>query len=215
MPLLVNEIFFSIQGESSYAGRPCAFVRLAGCNLRCSYCDTRYAYDGGSAQEIPDIERQVRSFGCRIVEVTGGEPLLQAEAPELIRTLLDHGYTVLMETNGSLDIGCIDERCSRIVDVKCPSSGESAKNRLENLAIVTPNDEVKFVIGDRADFDYAKGVISANLSCRNGLKPPLISPVFGRLNPKDLARWILEDQLDVRLQIQLHKVIWGANQRGV
>ncbi len=215
MSLLVNEIFFSIQGESSHAGRPCAFIRLAGCNLRCLYCDTGYAYEEGSAQEIPEIERKVRSFGCPLVEVTGGEPLLQAGTPGLIRALLDLGYTVLMETNGSLDIGVIDGRCVRIVDVKCPSSGESAKNRLENLAIVTPNDEVKFVIGDRADFDYAKGVIAGHLSCRSGLKPPLIAPVFGRMDPEILARWILEDHLDVRLQIQLHKVIWGAEKRGV
>jgi 7-carboxy-7-deazaguanine synthase len=215
VPLLVNEIFFSIQGESSHAGRPCAFIRLAGCNLRCSYCDTRYAYEEGSAQEISDIERQISSFGCHLVEITGGEPLLQTGTPELIRTLLDHGCTVLLETNGSLDIGCIDERCARIVDVKCPSSGESAKNRLENLALVTPNDEVKFVVGDRKDFDYAKGVIATHLSRRDRLKPPLISPVFGRMNPEILARWILEDHLDVRLQIQLHKVIWGAEKRGV
>ena len=215
MPLLVNEIFFSIQGESSYAGRPCVFIRLAGCNLRCSYCDTPYAYEEGSLQEISDIEGQIRSFGCRLVEITGGEPLLQAETPELIRMLLDRRYTVLMETNGSRNIGLIDERCVRIVDVKCPSSGESKKNRLENLAIITPNDEVKFVIGDRADFDYAKEIISAHLSCRSGLKPPLISPVFGRINPASLAKWILTDQLDVRLQIQLHKVIWGTETRGV
>lgn len=215
MPLQVNEIFFSIQGESSHAGRPCAFIRLAGCNLRCSYCDTRYAYEEGTAREIPDIERQVRSCGSRLVEVTGGEPLLQAETPELIRTLLEGRFTVLLETNGSQDIGVIDERCVRIVDVKCPSSGESGKNRLENLALVTPNDEVKFVIGDRGDYDWAKGIIAAHLSCRGGLKPPLISPVFGRIDPESLARWILEDHLDVRLQIQLHKVIWGPERRGV
>lgn len=215
MPLQVNEIFFSIQGESSHAGRPCAFIRLTGCNLRCSYCDTAYAYEEGSWLEIPVIERQIRSFDCRLVEITGGEPLLQAETPELIRTLLDRNYTVLLETNGSREIGVVDERCLRIVDVKCPSSGESEKNRLENLAIITPNDEVKFVIGSREDFTYAKAIISAHLSHRNRLKPPLISPVFGRVSPESLARWILEDHLDVRLQIQLHKVIWGAEKRGV
>lgn len=215
MPLQVNEIFFSIQGESSHAGRPCAFIRLTGCNLRCSYCDTTYAYDEGSWLEIPEIERQIRAFHCRLVEITGGEPLLQAQTPELIRTLLDRQYTVLLETNGSREIGIVDERCIRIVDVKCPSSGESEKNRLENLAIITPNDEVKFVIGNREDFDYAKGIISTHLSRRNGLKPPLISPVFGRMNPESLTRWILEDHLDVRLQIQLHKVIWGAEKKGV
>ncbi len=215
MPLKVNEIFFSIQGESSHAGRPCVFIRLTGCNLRCSCCDTRYAYEEGSWQEISAIERRVRSFGCPLVEITGGEPLIQAGTPELTRTLLDRGYRVLMETNGSLDIGVIDARCARIVDVKCPSSGESGKNRLENLALITPNDEVKFVIGDRSDFDYAKGVISRHLSGRDGLPPPLISPVWGRIDPEHLARWILDDHLDVRLQIQLHKVIWGPEKQGV
>jgi 7-carboxy-7-deazaguanine synthase len=213
--LKVNEIFFSIQGESSHAGRPCAFIRLAGCNLRCTYCDTQYAYEEGSLREINDIEREIRPFRCTLVEVTGGEPLLQAQTPELIRKLLDKRYMVLLETNGSRDIGIVDDRCTRIVDVKCPSSGQADKNRLENLNIITPNDEVKFVIGDREDFDYAKAVVSTRLSRRDDLKPPLFSPAFGRLNPKSLARWILEDHLDVRLQIQLHKVIWGADKRGV
>jgi 7-carboxy-7-deazaguanine synthase len=215
VPLKVNEVFFSIQGESSHAGRPCIFVRLAGCNLRCTYCDTRYAYEEGAWREIDNIEREIRSFCCTLVEVTGGEPLLQAETPELIRKLLDERYTVLLETNGSQDIGGIDRRCVRIVDVKCPSSGQAGENRLENLAIITPNDEVKFVICNREDFDYAKTVISTRLSGRGDLKPPLLSPVFGRLNPESLARWILEDRLDVRLQIQLHKVIWGVEKRGV
>ncbi len=215
MSLKVNEIFFSIQGESSHAGRPCAFIRLAGCNLRCTYCDTRYAYEEGSLLEINDIEREISTFRCSLVEVTGGEPLLQPQTPELIRRLLDERYTVLLETNGSRDISVVDDRCTRIVDVKCPSSGQSGKNRLENLDIITPNDEVKFVVGDREDFDYAKCVMSTGLSRRNGLKPPLFSPAFGRLNPESLARWILEDHLDVRLQIQLHKLIWGAEKRGV
>jgi 7-carboxy-7-deazaguanine synthase len=215
VPLRVNEIFFSIQGESSHAGRPCVFIRLTGCNLRCTYCDTRYAYEEGSSWELSDIEREIRPFRCRLVEVTGGEPLLQAETPELVRRLLEDGYTVLVETNGSRDIGVVDDRCTRIVDVKCPSSGQSDTNRLENLEIITPNDEVKFVIGERGDFDYATAIVSAHLSCRGGLKPPLFSPVFGRLNPETLARWILEDHLDVRLQIQLHKWIWGPEERGV
>lgn len=215
MPLKVNEIFFSIQGESSHAGRPCAFIRLTGCNLRCSYCDTAYAYQEGSWLEIPEIEGRVDAFGCGLVEITGGEPLLQAQTPELVRRLLDRRYTVLLETNGSLEIGAVDPRCIRIVDVKCPSSGESAKNRLENLALLTPNDEVKFVIGDRGDFAYAKSFISTHLSRRRGLKPPLLSPIFGRVSPESLARWILEERLDARLQIQLHKWIWGAEKRGV
>lgn len=215
MALQVSEIFFSIQGESSHAGRPCTFVRLTGCNLRCSYCDTAYAYDGGSPLEIPAIEQRIGAYGGGLVEITGGEPLLQAETPELIRRLLDRRYTVLLETNGSLDIGQVDPRCVRIVDMKCPSSGESGKNRLENLALLTPNDEVKFVIGDREDFAYATSVISSHLTGRKDLKPPLISPVSGRIDPQILARWILEDRLDVRLQIQMHKVIWGADKRGV
>ncbi len=215
MPLKINEIFFSIQGESSYAGRPCVFIRLAGCNLRCTYCDTRYAYEEGSWREMSDIEQEIRPFRCGLVEITGGEPLLQAQTPELIRCLLDGGYTVLLETNGSRDISVVDERCARIVDVKCPSSGQADKNRLENLDIITPNDEIKFVIGDREDFDYAKAVISTWLSRCGDLKPPLFSPAFGRLNPESLARWILEDHLDVRLQVQLHKWIWSAEERGV
>jgi 7-carboxy-7-deazaguanine synthase len=213
--LKVNEIFFSIQGESSHAGRPCAFIRLAGCNLRCSYCDTRYAYEEGSWREMNDIEQEIRPFRCTLVEITGGEPLLQAETPELVRRLLDNGYTVLLETNGSLEIGAIDERCCRIVDMKCPSSGEADKNRLENLAILTPNDEVKFVIADRGDFDYAKALIAERLPGSRDLKPPLFSTVFGRLAPERLARWILEEHLDVRFQIQLHKVIWGPEKHGV
>ena len=207
MALKVNEIFYSIQGESSHAGRPCIFVRLAGCNLRCSYCDTVYAYDKGAWLEIRDIENKIRAFDCRLVEITGGEPLLQSETPELIKGLLDRGYTVLLETNGSRDIGVIDARCVRIVDVKCPSSGESGNNLLENLEILTPNDEVKFVIGSQEDFEYAKALISSRLSRSNGLKPPLLSPVSGRLNAEILAGWILEGHLDVRLQIQLHKIL--------
>ncbi|MHB8772365.1 MAG: radical SAM protein [Syntrophales bacterium] len=215
MSLTVNEIFASIQGESSHAGRPCVFIRLTGCNLRCSYCDTRYAYEEGTQREIAEIEQAVRSCGYPLVEVTGGEPLLQPETPALVRQLLAGGYTVLLETNGSLDIGAVDARCCRIVDVKCPSSGQAEKNRLENLALVTPNDEVKFVIAERGDFDYARGVIAGRLSGRRDLKPPLFSPVYGRLDPELLARWILAEHLDVRLQIQLHKVLWHPERRGV
>ncbi len=215
MALTVNEIFASIQGESSHAGRPCVFIRLTGCNLRCSYCDTRYAYEEGTRQEIAAIETKVRSYGYPLLEVTGGEPLLQPGTPELVRRLLDGGYTVLLETNGSLDISAVDARCCRIVDVKCPGSGQADHNRMENLALLTPNDEVKFVIADRGDFDYARGVIADRLSGRRDLKPPLFSPAFGRLDPELLARWILAERLDVRLQIQLHKVLWHPERRGV
>jgi 7-carboxy-7-deazaguanine synthase len=215
LPLKVNEIFYSIQGESSCAGRPCAFVRLTGCNLRCAYCDTQYAYEDGIWLEIPEILRKVSLFDCRLVEITGGEPLLQEQTPALIRTLLNQDFTVLLETNGSLDIGAVDERCIRILDVKCPSSGESEKNRLENLDVLTPDDELKFVIGSRQDYEYAKFILATFLPERTHLKPPLFSSVFSRIDTQTLAQWILRDHLDVRLQIQLHKLIWGPEQRGV
>ena len=215
MSLKVNEIFYSLQGESSYAGHPCAFVRLTGCNLRCSYCDTQYAYEEGIWLEIPDIERKVTSLNCRLVEITGGEPLIQKETPELIKKLLDLEFTVLLETNGSQDIGVIDERCVRILDIKCPSSGESENNDLENLGKITPHDEIKFVILNREDYEYAKFVLSSSILTQNNLKSPLFSPVFGKMDTETLAQWILEDHLDVRLQIQLHKLIWGPEIKGV
>ena len=149
MALKVNEVFFSIQGESSYAGRPCVFVRLTGCNLRCSYCDTAYAYEEGVWREVDDVVGQIDSFGCPLVEITGGEPLLQEETPVLVEKLLGRRYEVVLETNGSRDIRAVDAGCVRIVDVKCPSSGEAAKNDLNNLHCLTPKDEIKFVVGDR------------------------------------------------------------------
>jgi 7-carboxy-7-deazaguanine synthase len=215
MPLKVNEIFHSIQGESSWAGRPCTLVRLTGCNLRCAYCDTTYAYEEGEWMEIPAIESRIEEPGCRLIEITGGEPLLQNETPVLIRRLLDRGYTVLLETNGSQDIGIIDERCVRIVDIKCPSSGEAERFDRGNLPKLTATDEIKFVIGGREDYDYARKFIGGALSSANLLLPPLFSPVSGRMDVESLASWILEDRLDVRLQIQLHKIIWGADRRGV
>ena len=215
MPLKVNEIFYSIQGESSHAGRPCAFVRLTGCNLRCAYCDTQYAYNDGTCLEIPEILRQVSQFNCRLVEITGGEPLIQEQTPELIATLLNRDFTVLLETNGSQDISAVDERCIRILDIKCPSSGESEKNRLENLKILTPLDEIKFVIGSREDYEYANFILATDLPHRDRMKPPLFSSVFGKIDPQTLAQWILQDRLDVRLQLQLHKLIWGPERRGV
>ena len=215
MPLKVNEIFYSIQGESSYAGRPCVFVRLTGCNLRCSYCDTQYAYEEGKWFEIPEIVQQIASFDCRLVEITGGEPLLQQQTPALIRTLLDRSFTVLLETNGSRDIGVVDERCIRIVDVKGPSSGESVKNRLDNLDLLTPRDELKFVIGNRQDYEYAKNILGIRMPHRDKIGTPLFSMVFGKIEAQTLAGWILDDRLDVRLQLQLHKLIWDPQQRGV
>lgn len=215
MPLKINEIFYSIQGESTYAGRPCVFVRLAGCNLRCVYCDTKYAYDEGELKEINDIFDQVSTYRCTLVEITGGEPLIQDETPLLIQSLIEHGYDVILETNGTKDISRVDERCVKIVDVKCPSSGMSEMNDLKNLNRLSRDDELKFVIGNREDYDYAKKILnSADLKSRK-TNPVNFSPAFGEMETRILAEWILEDHLDVRLQIQLHKHIWNPNQRGV
>jgi len=215
VPLKVNEIFYSIQGESSYAGRPCVFVRLTGCNLRCSYCDTQYAYDEGEVMEMGDIVDRVARFQSPLVEVTGGEPLIQEDTPILIHQLLEGGYEVLMETNGSQDISKVDNRCVRIVDIKCPSSGEMKRNNLENLRRLNEKDEIKFVIGGREDYEYAKSILASVNP--NAIRPKSVhfSPVFGRMQPRTLAEWILNDHLDVRLQLQLHKIIWDPDQRGV
>ncbi|GAB6095551.1 7-carboxy-7-deazaguanine synthase QueE [Desulfatiferula olefinivorans] len=214
MALIVNEIFHSIQGESIHAGRPCVFVRLTGCNLRCRYCDTAYAYDEGRLLPLEQIVDQVSSFGCGLVEITGGEPLLQTETPRLAARLLDLGYEVLIETNGSRDIGSLDSRCVRIVDMKCPSSGEEPRNDYGNLSRLTPRDQLKFVMADAADYAYARKILRE----RRPAVPPsqiLFSPVTGVLNPALLARWILTDGLDVRLHLQLHAVIWPDATRGV
>lgn len=214
MSLKVNEIFYSIQGESSYIGIPCVLVRLTGCNLRCSYCDTRYAYEEGTRWDLSDILDKVASYRCRLVEVTGGEPLLQEGTPLLIRTLLDGGYDVLLETNGSLPIHAIDRRCVRIVDIKCPSSGESHRNDFSILDDLSERDEIKFVLSERSDYEFARTtLISRNLAARTS-HPPILS-VTERLDPRELAQWILDDHLQVRLQLQLHKILWGRDARGV
>ena len=215
MALKVNEIFYSIQGESSYAGLPCVFVRLTGCNLRCSYCDTQYAYDEGDLMEIGEILKRVASYKCPLIEVTGGEPLIQKETPSLIHSLLEAGYEVLLETNGSQDIGQADERCVKIVDIKCPTSGEEGKSDLKNLARLTDRDEVKFVIGAREDYDYAKKILDLMDRNPSGITRVHFSPVFGKMDPGILTKWILEDHLDVRLHLQLHKIIWDPENRGV
>ena len=214
MNLKVNEIFYSIQGESVYAGLPCVFVRLTGCNLRCSYCDTEYAYHEGTAMAVPQILEQVQKFDCILVEITGGEPLVQPCTPVLVEDLLEAGYQVLMETNGSLDIDRVNRRCSRIMDIKCPSSGEHAMNDPGNLKRLTANDQVKFVIGDHDDFLFAEQMVSL---LPEFLLPDrvLFSAVSGRLSPDRLARWILDDRIKARLQVQLHKVIWPERHRGV
>jgi 7-carboxy-7-deazaguanine synthase len=215
MSLNVNEIFYSIQGESTYAGKPCVFIRLTGCNLRCSYCDTQYAYHDGEKQDIREIMDKVASYGCRLVEVTGGEPLLQEETPHLINLLLGAGYKVLLETNGSRDISQVDSRCVRIVDIKCPSSGEKDRNDLANLNRLTGEDELKFVIGGREDYEYAKDLLNLILHGPSNKIPVHFSPAFGRMEPKELASWILNDRLNVRLHLQLHKYIWTPEQKGV
>jgi len=211
----VNEVFYSIQGESTYAGRPCVFVRLTGCNLRCSYCDTQYAYEEGGIMEVNHIFEQVAPYQCRLVEITGGEPLVQDDTPILIESLLDDGYEVLLETNGSMDISRVDERCVKIVDIKCPSSGMIEKNDLDNLGRLTTRDELKFVLGTREDYEYAKKIVAYKQLDPNRINPVNFSPIFEQLDPKILSEWILEDHLDVRLHLQLHKYIWGPETRGV
>ncbi|SEM18285.1 7-carboxy-7-deazaguanine synthase [Syntrophus gentianae] len=215
MPLKVNEIFYSIQGESSFIGMPCVLVRLTGCNLRCSYCDTRYAYEEGTHWDLSGILDRISSYQCRLVEITGGEPLLQEETPALIRNLLDKGYDVLLETNGSLPIRTIDSRCVRIVDIKCPSSGESHRNDYSILDDLTERDEIKFVLGERNDYEFAREILLSRSLAARTLHPPLLSPVPERLDPKLLVQWILDDHLSVRLQLQLHKILWGRDARGV
>ena len=215
MALKVNEIFSSIQGESTRAGEPCVFVRLTGCNMRCTYCDTVYAYEEGFLMYIEEIVEKVKVSGCPLVEITGGEPLLQDETPQLIRTLLDLGYAVLLETNGSKDIGTVDRRCIKVMDIKCPSSSEEKRNDLENLKRLNKGDELKFVIADRVDYDFAVDIIS--LIPKDKIKSIHVnfSPCFGKLEPGELAGWILNDKLNVRLNLQLHKYIWPPDMRGV
>lgn len=211
--LVVNEIFHSIQGESSHMGRPCVFVRLTYCNLRCSYCDTEYAFYEGKEMTIDGIMGVVRSYGCNLVEVTGGEPLWQENVHPLMKRLCDEGYEVLLETGGSLNIAPVDSRVKRIVDFKCPSSKMMKKNLWENVHYLNQSDEVKFVVGNREDYEWAKTMIEQHQICKRC--PVLMSVVFGELEPLQLAEWILEDRLDVRFQLQMHKYIWNPETRGV
>jgi len=213
--LRVNEIFYSIQGESTFAGFPCIFIRMTGCNLRCTYCDTTYAYDQGDDIPLDSILTTVKKFDCSLIEVTGGEPLIQDETPDLISALIENGYTVLLETNGSQDISTVDTRCTRIVDIKCPSSGMDNKNYWKNLDYITPNDQLKFVIAHRQDYLYAKKVLDAAAIKRRKKLLINFSPVFNEIELKDLAGWMLADNLPVRLQIQLHKYIWGEHTKRV
>jgi 7-carboxy-7-deazaguanine synthase len=211
--LCVCEIFLSIQGEGRATGLPCAFVRLAGCNLRCAWCDTAYAWSGGETMSVEQVLARLEQFRCRRVEVTGGEPLWQEATLELLTRLADAGYQVLLETNGSLDVAPVDKRVTKIVDFKCPSSAQEPKNRWANVQALRGGDEVKFVLADRADYDYAAAAL-----VRHKLPGPCtvtFSPVFGRLDPAVLAEWILTDALDVRLGLQLHKILWPGGRRGV
>jgi 7-carboxy-7-deazaguanine synthase len=212
--LTVNEIFHSIQGESTHTGRPCVFVRLTACDLRCSWCDTPYAFHEGRKMSVEQVVSDVAAFECPVVEITGGEPLLQADVYPLMRQLVDRGHTVLLETGGHRSIAKVPPEVIRIVDIKCPGSGESEKNDWSNLEHLTPSDEVKFVIKDRADYEFAKDVIQRNtLDAKCGTV--LMSPVHGVLAARELAAWILADRLPVRLQLQAHKYIWSADARGV
>lgn len=212
--LTINEIFHSIQGESTHSGRPCVFVRLTACDLRCSWCDTPYAFHEGRKVSVEDVVSQVNAYGCGLVEITGGEPLLQRDVYPLMSALVDQGHEVLVETGGHLSVADVPEPVIRIVDVKCPGSGEAGKTHWPNLDALRPKDEVKFVIRDRADYDYARDVV-ARYDLIGRVAAVLFSPVHGVLAPADLAAWILEDRLAVRLQLQAHKYIWGADVRGV
>lgn len=211
----VTEIFHSIQGESSYAGLPCVFVRLTWCNLRCRWCDSEYTFTGGTEMTVDAVLEQVRSYGCPLVEVTGGEPLVQKrECVELVRRLCDEGYQVLIETGGSLDASVLDERAVKIIDVKCPDSGESHRNHWANLERLGPRDEIKFVIASRADFDYALGVIE-KYGLDNRAPHVLFSPVWGVVELQEFAAWILQAGVRGRMQLQMHKYIWGPEAKGV
>ena len=211
--LKVNEIFFSIQGESTKAGLPTVFVRLTYCNLRCTYCDTEYAFYEGKDLSIDEIISEVKKYDCNLIEITGGEPLVQDESIELMKKLCDIGYEVMIETGGSLPIEKIDERVKIIMDLKCPSSGMMKKNRYENIPHLKNIDEVKFVIGSREDYDWSKEQIQKyDLTKKCTL---LMSIVFGTIEPVTLVEWILRDKLNVRFQLQLHKIIWEPSRKGV
>ena len=212
--LTINEIYRSIQGESTWAGLPCIFVRLTFCDLRCSYCDTAYAFYSGHKMTVPEVIERVLALNTPLVEITGGEPLLQKNVLPLMTQLCDLGKTVLIETSGAHDISPIDSRVHRIMDLKTPGSGEVKRNRYENIPYLNRNDEVKFVIGSREDYLWSREkVVEFDLSNRCGTV--LFSPIFGRIDPREIVEWLLEDQLAVRFQIQMHKVIWSPETKGV
>jgi len=212
--LTINEIYRSIQGESTWAGLPCVFVRLTFCDLRCTYCDTAYAFHAGAKITLPEIIRQVLAFDCPLVEITGGEPLLQRNVLPLMKELCDSGKIVLIETSGAHDISGIDPRVHRIMDLKTPGSGESERNRYENIAHLTARDEVKFVIGSRADYVWSKQKI-AEFDLIEHCGTVLFSPIFDRIDPREIVEWLLADNLNVRFQLQMHKFIWSPETKGV
>ena len=213
LTLKINEIFFSIQGESTYAGRPCVFVRLTYCNLRCTFCDTEYAFFAGKEMSVDAIINDVAGYKCKLVEITGGEPLIQKNVHALMSALCDQGFEVLLETAGHMDISQVDKRVGRIMDLKCPSSGESDKVLWTNLDHISEKDELKFVIGDREDFVWAAKVIREK--ALEGKCSLLISPVFGKMDNEQLAKWVLDEGLEVRMQLQMHKYIWEPDRKGV
>jgi 7-carboxy-7-deazaguanine synthase len=207
LSLRITEIFHSLQGEARAVGWPTVFVRLTGCPLRCGYCDTAYAFHGGQWREIDAIVDEVRSHGARHVCVTGGEPLAQKRCPVLLEKLCDAGFTVSLETSGALDISVVDPRVERVVDIKTPGSGEVGRNRWQNLPLLCARDQVKFVICDRADFDWARGIVAEHRLAERC--EVLFSPSHGQVAPRELAEWILAERLPVRFQLQLHKILWG------
>ncbi|MDK3157912.1 radical SAM protein [Kamptonema cortianum] len=212
--LTINEIYLSVQGESTWVGLPCVFVRLTACNLRCTYCDTEYAFYKGEKMGLDAVYEKVLAFDCPLVEITGGEPLLQKNIHPLMTRLCDAGKTVLIETSGSIDIALVDPRVHVIMDLKCPSSGEVGSNLLGNLDLLLKKDELKFVIGSEEDYCWAREQMAQhNLAAKVGTI--LFSPVFGKINPQDIVAWILRDKLPVRFQLQLHKFIWPPDQKGV
>lgn len=214
MSLTINEIFFSIQGESTQAGRPCVFVRLTACDLRCSWCDTPYAFTEGRKASVAEVADEVGRYGCSLVEITGGEPLLQEDVYPLMQEFLARGCTVMLETGGHRSIARVPPSVVKIIDVKCPASGESHRTDWANLDALAPHDQVKFVVQDRGDYEFAKNTMD-RFRLTSRCEAVLISPVHGVLDPRTLAGWILADRLPVRLQLQLHKYIWHPDTRGV
>ena len=212
--LKINEIYLSVQGESTWAGLPCVFVRLTACDLRCSYCDTEYAFYEGSKRSVDEIFNEVLAFDCSLVEVTGGEPLLQKNVLPLMTALCDADRTVLIETSGAHDISRIDPRVHRIMDLKTPSSGESKRNLYSNIACLNNRDEVKFVVGSREDYEWSREQIERH-RLNDRVRAVLLSPVFGAIEPRQIVEWMLADGLQARFQLQIHKLIWEPRARGV